>query len=88
MPAIPTLGQCVLHNGAKTSPADPATVDWFGFSVSVSGDTAMVGTFRNALELTGWVVGRPIVCEAKGGLAIMNPELAYVFEILRTPIIG
>lgn len=42
VPAIRASGQCTLHEDAKLSAADLAA-ERFGFSVSLSGDTAVVG---------------------------------------------
>jgi hypothetical protein len=44
---------------AKLTADDGAASDWFGYSVAVSGDTAVIGAFRACYELCGYgkVVG-------------------------------
>jgi hypothetical protein len=45
--SITRAQQCELHEGAKLTASDAAAVDWFGQSVSLSGDTAIVGALFN-----------------------------------------
>ncbi|MCH8252673.1 MAG: hypothetical protein IID36_09505, partial [Planctomycetes bacterium] len=43
----PAVGQCRVNEGAKLTASDAETSDWFGFTVSVSGDVAVVGSWRD-----------------------------------------
>ncbi|MFH1109858.1 MAG: IPTL-CTERM sorting domain-containing protein [Planctomycetota bacterium] len=45
--ATPASGQCVLHEDAKLTAADGTAGDVFGSSVSISGDTMVVGAPRD-----------------------------------------
>lgn len=43
----PSLAQCVIHEDAKFVAADGASGDYFGLSVALSGDTALVGAHQD-----------------------------------------
>ena len=43
----PAVGQCRVNEGAKLTASDAEESDWFGFTVSVSGDVAVVGSWRD-----------------------------------------
>ncbi|MFN0136974.1 MAG: dockerin type I domain-containing protein [Phycisphaerae bacterium] len=45
--AAPARGQCDPQELAKLIASDAATDDYFGFSVAVSGDTAVIGTYSD-----------------------------------------
>ena len=44
--AVPVWAQCPVNGSVKLTASDSAIVDGFGASVSVSGDTAIVGAHR------------------------------------------
>ena len=42
-----TIAPTVIHENAKLTASDSATEDWFGLSVALSGDTAVVGAVQD-----------------------------------------
>lgn len=55
---LPVAGQSILFAGpmiqlAELTPTTRVNNDWFGISVAVSGDTAVVGAFDSNIEQTG-----------------------------------
>jgi hypothetical protein len=68
------FGQCGVHEAAKLTASDAAKINYFGTSVSVSGDVAVVGAHYQGCEL-GFNCGAAYVYKLDGALWIQQAKL-------------
>ena len=69
------MGQCAANELAKLSAFDAEAGDWFGRTVAISGDIAVIGAMRDETEQGGWESGTARVYRLDGAQWIEEATL-------------
>src|SRR5262245_39172729 len=68
-----TFGQCEVAQSGVATALEPATEDWFGYSASISGNSAIVGAYR--ADESGTDSGAAYVLVREGNIWMNQQQL-------------